>query len=381
MKKVLHITGTMNRAGTEVMLMELMRHRPEGISFDFLVNYTPRRGIPMGDFDDEIKALGGRLFYVSSIGNSGPFLYTWRLKKTLKKIKPDIVHIHMKARSGLIAKTARKAGIKNIIVHSHSHPTILKGPVSGFFSKKELQWQKGMINRYADSLWGCSPEACTALFGKKREEEFRIIHNAINLQKFLNVAPEKAIEFRKELGIEEDTLLIGNAGRIIRQKNISFLLPVLAELQRKNIDFRFIFAGRAINGNYLHEVHQKIRDYGMEDKVSYLGLRNDIPVLMKALDVFAAPSLKEGFGIVALEAQAAGVPCLLYRGFPKNVDMGLGLVRFLNHFDPREWAENILELQKVRNRDKEEIKEKIRQSGFDSLLNSHLIYELYEQMS
>ena len=93
------------------------------------------------------------------------------------------------------------------------------------------------------------------------------------------------------------------------------------------------------------ELLKLISSFGIGE-IIYLGVRDDIPVVMNSFDVFIGPALQEGFGLVAVEAQAAGVPCVLYNGFPKSVDMGFGLVKFLNNFEVSNWVLTIKDLPK-----------------------------------
>ena len=119
--KVLQVTGAVNRGGAEVMLMDIYRNISKAVHFDFLVNYKTKQGIQKGDFDDEILSKGGRIKHIGSQWDLGFFNYIKEFKKVILKIgKPDIVHIHMNAKSGVIALAAKKAGIKNIIIHSHA---------------------------------------------------------------------------------------------------------------------------------------------------------------------------------------------------------------------------------------------------------------------
>ena len=100
---------------------------------------------------------------------------------------------------------------------------------------------------------------------------------------------------------------------------------------------------------------------------------------MRSLDIFIAPALQEGFGLVAVEAQAAGIPCILYKGFPRTVDMNLGLVTFLETFDIAEWVEACKSVN-VKNTDFKQIANAIISKGFDSKSNTMMIQQFYKDM-
>ena len=140
-----------------------------------------------------------------------------------------------------------------------------------------------------------------------------------------------------------------------------------------------MFAGRNEQPNYLKEILNKAKNCGIEAKIKYLGVRDDIPLVMNSFDVFLGPALQEGFGLVAVEAQAAGLPCVLYTGFPKTVDMNLNLVTFLDNFNVIEWVKAIKQLPK-KTKDFILIKTAIVSKGFDSQFNTKEIEERYNSL-
>ena len=140
--KVLQITGAMNRGGAEVMLMDIYRNISKDVHFDFLVNYKTKKGVQKGDFDDEILSKGGRIEHIGSQWDLGFFKYINEFKKVVQKVNPDIVHIHMNAKSGVIAFAAKKAGIKQIIIHSHADLKFRGSLLSRLVGTLELIIQK-----------------------------------------------------------------------------------------------------------------------------------------------------------------------------------------------------------------------------------------------
>lgn len=96
------------------------------------------------------------------------------------------------------------------------------------------------------------------------------------------------------------------------------------------------------DGPLKHQVEIEAKKLGIQKNIRFLGVRSDIPSIMKSFDIFLFPSIFEGFGIVALEAQSAGIPCVLSDVIPDSVDMGLGLVTFINLNQSIEvWCEEI----------------------------------------
>jgi glycosyltransferase EpsF len=379
MIKVLHVVGSMNRGGAEVMLMDIYRNISNEVHFDFLVNYKIKTGIKKGDFDDEIITRGGGISHIGSQWDLGFFNYMKAFKKVISKIeKPDIVHIHMNAKSGLIALAAKKAGIKNIIIHSHADLKFRGNFISKLVRNIELIIQKQLMASSANHFWGCSQEANESLFYKRllTPEKSAIIKNAVDVSSYQNISLESVKQLRASYGIKENTIVFGNVGRVVRHKNVAFIIDVLDEINKENHDFVFVFAGRDEQPEYLEEILKKAKQYKIEDKVIYLGVREDIPFVMNSFDFFLGSALQEGFGLVAVEAQAAGLPCVLYTGFPKTVDMNLNLVIFLNNLDATEWAKAIKLLPK-KNNNFTLVKKAIISKGFDSDSNTKAIERCY----
>ena len=377
---VLQVTGAMNRGGAEVMLMDIYRHISSTIHFNFLINYKLKEGIVKGDFDDEILEKGAKIKHIGTQWDLGPIKYIKEFKKKIKEIGvPDVIHIHMNAKSGIIALAAKRVGIKKIIVHSHANLKFRGSKFRVLLETIELYFQKIVIYFFATDYWGASEEANKSLFYKHlvKNNNTVVINNAVAVQNFQQVTAQQVSEFRKLLNISNKTLLLGNVGRIVRHKNISFILEVLKELQAQKIDFNFIFAGRIDDAVYMQEIQQKINEFKLTKKVIHLGNRNDVPLIMNAIDVFVAPALKEGFGLVAVEAQAAGIPSILYTGFPKSVDMKLNLVTFLDTFEVTKWVSAIVEAKDKKCTDKNAILNQIKILGFDIVGNTKQIEKLY----
>ena len=380
--KILHVTGAMNRGGAEVMLMDIYRNISTTFQFDFLVNYKIKEGVVQGDFDDEIYANGARIKHIASQWDIGPLQYVKEFKKICKEVgKPDIVHIHMNAKSGIIALAAKNAGIKNIIVHSHADLKFRGSFGSRMASKLEFVFQKHLISMFANHFWGCSDEANSSLFYKRllTVQSSTVIKNAIDLDAFIKPDEEAIQKLRESYAITSNTVVFGNVGRIVRHKNIGVLLDFFKKLKKENLDFVFVYAGRIADQVYYNEFLEKVKLYNLEGEMRYIGVRSDVPEVFHSFDVFLGPALQEGFGMVAVEAQAAGVPSLLYKGFPKTVDVNLDLTTFLADFQTDHWI-NAIKRRPEKLTNKALIKEKIIEMGFDVRSNVINIEKHYKMM-
>jgi glycosyltransferase EpsF len=377
---VLQVTGAMNRGGAEVMLMDILRHLSPEVRCDLLINVKKDDPRPRGDFDEEITRLGARLTYIGTHWELGIPRYIARFRQIIQEIgKPDVVHIHLNAKCGVIALAARLCGVKKIIAHSHA-ALKFRGPLRRRLpSILELKLQKVLIAACATDFWGCSPAANASLFYRRfiRKGQPVVINNAVDVQAFQGVPPSRAQESRASYGAGASTLVLGNVGRVVRHKKVDFAVDILKVLKTRGVDAILAFAGRKDDEAYMDEIQQKVQSHHLEGRVVHLGDRGDVPAVMSAFDVFVGPAVNEGFGLVAAEAQAAGVPCVLSSGFPRSVDMDLGLVTFVDAYDPVTWAEAILAARGRRCSDGELIHRRIAEHGFDAVENTRRIERLY----
>ena len=377
---VLQVTGTMNRGGAEVMLMDIFRNTGSEIRFDFLVQ-TKKKGLgATGDFDDEIRALGGRFFYIESQWDIGLIRYVRRFKKIIHEIgTPDVVHIHLNAKCGVIALAAKMCGIKKIIAHSHAALNFTGPLLRVMPSKVELAIQRILIGWCATDYWGCSSAANRSLFNRRAfaSKPPFILSNAVDVRKFQAVDPKSRESLRRNWGAGERTLILGNVGRVVRHKKVDFIVEVLSVIKKKTPDVLMVFAGREDDEEFMAEIFRKAAEHSVKDAILHLGDRDDIPEIMSAMDVFVGPALNEGFGLVAAEAQAAGVPCVLSNGFPELVDMDLNLVSFVSEYDAASWAAAIIGIKDKRCRDAELISKRIAERGFDAVENTRRVERLY----
>jgi len=378
--KVLQITGAMNRGGAEVMLMDIYRNISKDIRFDFLVNYKLKDGIVKGDFDDEIIENGARIKHIATQWDLGPISYLRAFKKIITEIgKPDVIHIHLNSRAGIIALVARLIGVKKIIVHSHGDLVFKGSFIKNLPGIIELKFQKLLIAFFATDFWGCSQIAIKSLFYSRTIKKGKtvIINNATAVDDYLDVLQKDTIKLKSTFKIQEETLIIGSVGRIVRRKNIGFVIEILNILNKRNIDFVFVNVGKIEDEMYMKEITDKIKSYQLESRVINLGLRDDIPCLMSTFDVFISPAHNEAFGMVAAEAQAAGLPCVLSTEFPKTIDMNLNLVSFVNNFNANNWADELIRVSGQKCFDKKLIKECFIKRGFDVKENVKTIENFY----
>ncbi|WP_274648614.1 glycosyltransferase family 1 protein [Paenibacillus humicola] len=334
--RVLHVVSAMNRGGTETLLMNVYRELNRSkLQFDFISHREDEC-----EYDKEIMAMGGRIIYIPSLGKSGPFTYVKLLREAMENYPYKAVHIHTDFQSGLPALAAKLARIPVRICHSHS-TNWNKG--NGIKASITLRFLKALIKFAATDYCACSDEAGWFLFGYKpvKEGKVRVIHNGIPVQAFLQTGPGSRIDVRKQLEIPESASVIGHVGTFSSSKNQVFILHILKQLLVNGHTFYAVFAG---DGPMRKTAEETAAELGIQSYVRFAGIRGDIPQLMKSFDIFVFPSLFEGFGMVTLEAQCAGTPCIAADTVPVSTDMGLGLMTYAKlDKGPKAWSELILE--------------------------------------
>lgn len=361
--RVLHVVVNMNRGGAETLLMNLYRNLDRSkIQFDFL---TCKKGI----FDEEIVALGGRVHRIPYITNVGHTGYMKALDKFFSSYQEyKIVHSHMDKMSGFVLRSAKKAGILIRIAHSHNTRS------EGGLAAKAYKWYAGKsILTCATHLLACSNAAARWLFAEEANAA-KILKNGIECDKFV-FSPEIRWQVRQELQLHQDTFVVGHVGRFAHQKNHSFLVDIFVQLIKYKPNSVLLLVG---DGPLRLELEKKIRGLNLQNNIMFLGVRSDIERILQAFDVFVFPSYHEGLPVTLIEAQGAGLPCIISDAITKEVDLNTGLTDFqsINSF-PAVWAKKIL---KVNNRMKN-AQELVKKRGYDITESAMWIENFYLNIS
>ncbi|MCM3568215.1 glycosyltransferase family 1 protein [Neobacillus mesonae] len=356
-KRVLHIVSAMNRGGAETLIMNVYRNIDKSkIQFDFVVHHPDQ-----GDYDEEIIKLGGKIFKIQSLGKLGPIKYIKELVKILKLHPYIAVHSHTDYQSGFPAFAAKLAGVQNRICHSHSTNWQKGTKIKDKIILKILQ---AIIKISATRYCSCSEEAAKFLFGKHviENRKYIILNNGINVIEFIKVNKESKKKLLQSLNLSENKIIIGHVGTFSESKNQFFIIKVLKKLLEKDSRFVALFVGE---GPLKFKIMSEAENLGIKDNIRFLGVREDIPELMNAFDIFLFPSKFEGFGIVTIEAQSAGTPCVLSQAVPKSVDMGLGLVSFVDlNRNLEVWCDAVLKNLNIGRPDKNKIVQQVKSKGF-----------------
>ena len=347
--RVAQIIG-MSDGGVASIIMSLYRAIDKSkVQFDFFVE-SESKIINR----EEIESMGGKVIIIPSYSNV--FKYMKTLKKLFIEGKYDIVHSNMSTLSIFSLRAAKKAGIKVRICHSHS-------------TSNRKEWKKNIMKnmlrpfskKYATHYFACSELAGRYLFGNKTFDKglVTIINNAIDLDKF-KYDEKLRNKKRKELGIKDDTLIIGHIGRFVAQKNHTFLIDIFNELHKENKNSILLLVGQ---GPLVDIIKEKVKRLGLIDSVKFLGQRNDVNELYQVFDVLLLPSLYEGLPVVGIEAQASGNLCYFSDDMTKETKV-LDSTKFMSiDISAKDWADEVLD--GIKKYKKHNTKEEVSRYGFN----------------
>jgi len=368
--RVLHIFGRMNRGGAETFIMHVYRHMDRSkIQFDFAVHSDQP-----GHYDDEIRSLGGRIFVLPRPRLATLPAYRRALARVLREEGPfAVVHSHVHFYSGIPLAIAASAGIPRRIAHSHS---LSDGKRSSWPRRLYRWYMRSLISRYATHMLGCSRPACEALYGSRcwQDKRVQVVHYGIDLTPF-ELLPKDRNLLRDKIGLPRDCVLIGHVGRFDVPKNHRFLIEIFESLVAQCPTARLVLVG---DGPLRPEIERLVQVKGVQDRVFFLGVRTDVPEIMGCLDVFLFPSLWEGIPLVLLEAQAAGLSCVVSDVISEEADLGIGLLHPVSlKAGPDIWVEHVLKALQGNRPEWSVRKEALQRNGYDVQEVAKLLARIY----
>lgn len=348
--------------------MNMYRHVDRTrVQFDF---FTPF-GNHMPQMKREVEALGGRLWASGfPFGQDNGGYFRRGFAAFLEEHPYDIVHIHSGSIYALAvgAKLARRSGARRVIVHSHC---------GGFdnlrYRAARLVTRRALLT-YPTDYFACSHLAARWKFPPSviRRGGYTVLHNAVNTAVW-RYDPALREVTRQRLGLA-DKPTVGHVGRFSLQKNHRFLIEVFRALAEREPQAQLILAGE---GELVDEVLEQVDKLGLEDRVHYLGVRQDIPALMNAFDVLLLPSFFEGLPMVGVEAQATGLPVITSTGVTRELPIE-DLSAYLPLTDTAaEWAQAV---QRAVGRPRRDTAAEIEACGYDVKTAARYLQQRYEEM-
>lgn len=362
--RIAQIIGKAVISGVDSVVMNYYRHIDKSrVQFDFFMdgyNKTP--------LDEEILDLGGRIIKLTPYEKS-MYKNMSECRAAFEKNRYTIVHSHLNTLSVFPLYAAYRAGVPVRIAHNHS--TTSRGEFKRNLMKQVLRpFSKIFATHYA----ACGNYPARWLFGTKtvRQGKVRLIKNAVDTLRFYPDT-KAGSRIRKEFGLES-RFIVGHVGRFVFPKNHEFIVRVFAEVYKKNQNAALILVG---TGELESDVRRLVKELGIEQAVIFTGLRRDIPDFLNAFNVFFLPSRYEGLPVVGMEAQAAGLPCLMSDAVPPDTAVTPLVEFFPLTAAVGDWADKLLSYE---NREKKSYPDLLRNSGFEIKQEAEKLCCWYEDL-
>jgi glycosyltransferase involved in cell wall biosynthesis len=300
MIRVLHVLGTLNPGGVETWLMNVLRHSGgTGVQMDFCT-FGPEKGV----FAAEAESLGSIVH--SCPIQEGAYSLGRRFRSLLREGRYNAVHSHVHHFSGVVLHWAHKENVLMRISHSHSTQDGKRATIA---RRTYRSLMSSLVGRHATHCLAASRDAARALFGQdwERDPRVRVLYYGIDVRPFRERVDARGI--RADLKLPLGVSVIGHLGRFVEPKNHAFLVKIAREVIARRRDCHFLLVG---DGPLRPPIEELVQNAGLCENVTFAGLRKDVPrLLLGAMDLFLFPSLWEGLPIALLEAQAAGLPCVI----------------------------------------------------------------------
>jgi len=336
--RVLHIITRMVKGGAqENTLANVLGFSAPG--WECSLATGPALG-PEGSLEPECLAAGVRMLRIPELVRElSPFQdlrAVQRLIRLCQKERPHIVHTHT-SKAGILGRiAARRAGVPIVVHTPHGH--VFHSYGSQIKTKVFIGAERHCAPM-ADRLVALTPNERQEHLelGVGRVADWSIVHSGINFEPFEAGRAERRAA-RKELGLTDETPVIGTVGRLVPIKGQRYLIDAFARLASQGSRAHLLLVGDGelrdellddcygrglrVVKHYSRELPPKLEVHeSWEPTVHFVGLRRDVPRLMSAMDLFTLPSLNEGMGRVLVEAMAMELPCVASRvsGIPDVV--------------------------------------------------------------
>lgn len=340
--RILHENVIMDPGGIETQLMRIYRNIDRSkIQFDFMVHRKQK-----GAFDDEIRSLGGRIYYADKYNPLKHHKYVKSMKEILKnhpEYKIILVHSEM---SLWPLKVAKKYNVPVRICYSHNGRP-------NFGLKRILMWfERLFLKRNCTHMFAVSKLAADYTFGKRAVNNGRVqlIKNGLIIDEY-RFNQEIRDSKRSEMNLN-DKFVVGHVGRFMEQKNHEFLIEIFYELLKIKPNAHLLLVGE---GELRNKIELKVEKMGLSKFVTFLGRRKDVNELVMAMDVMLLPSFYEGFPNVAIEAQAASLPIIMSTSITKEANFS----EYCHQIDLSEksetWARKIIDYSSIERKDTSQI--------------------------
>ena len=364
--RVLFLDTVMDRGGAETMTMNYLRNIDRSrVQFDFLVHQDYKAA-----YEDEIAELGGKIYRMCLPYPWNYFRYTQGIRRLFHE-HPEyqIIHSNMMENALFAYEEAKRCGIPVRICHAHIAKTnqrLSAKSIAKLYFKKRMQ--KSITHRFA-----CGVDAGKWVFGENAKDVI-YMHNAIDAAQFQYHTRIEA-EVRKEFSIE-NKFVIGHVGRFFKQKNHPFIIDIFAEIAKRDENsVLMLVGGGELDDATMNQMKEKVKRLSLADRVIFTGVRTDVNRIIQAFDVFILPSLYEGFPVVMVEAQAAGLKCVMSDTITRECAITGNVESIPLDDGAAHWAERILSYRGTYQ--KRDMYDEIVAVGYDIKENAKWLEEFY----
>jgi glycosyltransferase involved in cell wall biosynthesis len=331
--KILHCLGTLNPGGVETWLLNILRHiDAKQLQFDFCVF-----GDEAGLYAPEIQRFGSKVHRCPRFPSS---TLRGRFQEVLREGQYDVVHSHVHFFSGALLRWASMQEVPIRIAHSHSsHDGKPNSFARGAYRKLMRHW----IHQYATHGLASSGAAAVDLFTAnwKNDHRLAVLHYGIDLQCFrVNVDRQS---WRERMKLHASTPVVGHVGNFVAAKNHKLFLEIADGIVKRRPEVHFLMVG---DGPLRPQIEMQAQTMGLRENMHFLGARTDVPLLLlSCIDASLFPSLWEGLPVALIEAQAAGLRCVISSEISDEVlVLPEQVIRLPLSMSPEEWAEKMLEV-------------------------------------
>lgn len=387
--RVLHVVDTLGVGGAETWLMALLRywHR-QGLE-------APRTDIVAmsgneGHFDAEARALGARIFYLR-FGRTHLAAFVRRWRRILREGRYAAIHDHQEFGSGWHFLAG--AGLLPPVRITHVHNAVLGYKANyGVTPSRRLAAAAGwrLVNAFATHVCGTSGALLREygyVPGRPGRPQAEVVHCGFDVGTFNGPREADRASVRDEFGWPAEARIVLSVGRIDRalevghpqnHKNSWFGVQVARLAARQDARVRYLVAG---DGGGREAMARAVAGWGLADRLRFAGVRDDVPRLMRAADVLLFPSVEEGLGMVAVEAQAAGLPVLASTAVPREAIVVPALYHALSLAEPvGAWAAAVARIMSAARPTAADCRRAVAESGFSIRASAQRLAAIYASL-
>ena len=322
MIKILHVVQAFQSGGVEFLLYNYYSNmNRDNIHFDFLVISSET-----GLIEKKIESYGSKIYHLQENLSLSQLYKEGESFFRVHKGEYDIIHCHIDMQSAIFLKLAKKYQIRVRITQVHNIA------IADNLKRKMINRLGAvMIKHYATDLFACGRKAGEMRYGK--EKDFYIVSNAVDTAKFC-FSKQNRRELREKFNVSENTVVFGHIGRMSKQKNQFFIIDVFEKYYEKNQNSVLFFIG---GGKLKEELVNYAKHKQCCEQIKFVGEVDNVNCFLSMFDCFLLPSLYEGFPVVLVETQSAGLMSFVSEEVSKEVALTKN-VKFLPITNTEGWV-------------------------------------------